>query len=133
MPPARNTRKPHRVDLRDPVGLPTSMAPAGFTSQGTLDLIAGSELPVEWSVADNTRLSVQANLASGNWTSARVEIRGGIDRVNWEVIKTLTGPGFSPALDVAPYSFVDIVVVADEAGDGGKAAFLGYAYSPAFA
>lgn len=118
--------------IKDPKAASSPMDPLAFTSEGTLDLDdTSSELTRKWSVADSARLSVQGVLKSGSWAAASVLVRGSIDGVKWTTITTLTSATFSPALDVAPYSFVDIKVSVAE-GSAGTAEFHGYATTPPF-
>lgn len=121
-----------RTAILEPPSTSSMMDPASFSSDGSLDLDdTATELAQKWSVANSTRLTVRSVLKTGTWGTAEVLVRGGIDGTSWTTIKKLTGVGPSPALDVAPYSFVDIKVSVAE-GSTGTAEFHGFGYSPPF-
>ncbi len=101
------------------------IAPAILGAQ-TLNLNSSTaELSNPWHVEESNRLTVQANLDSGAWAKAEVEVRGSIDNANWTVLKKLTGIGFTKDIEITDYTFIQIRVSKVE-GAAGVARFYGY-------
>lgn len=112
--------------------IPTGESLSATTYGGTVDLNSLNDaIASAWFVAAVTRLSVEALLVSGTWVTANVIIEGGVDGATWTTIATLTGVGFSAALDVEDYVFVRARTSIVEGG-AGVAQFASYGFTPPF-
>ncbi len=113
------------------VGIQSDLQPSkAFV--GSVDLnVIDREMDGFWAVGGFTRLTLGHRLASGTWTTGRVQVLGTLDKINFDTLATLTAVGRTTRIDISDYPFIQIRTTALENAVG-VVNFHGYAHSPSF-